>query len=103
MDTVVGFAIAGVLAIALVTAITATGRANRRLEDGATAMRMAQRVMGTLQEGKDAPKTMDEATVELKPAAGGTTLPGRAWVEVVIHYRGRTASLIGMTPNGGGQ
>jgi len=101
LDTIFGFVIAGVLATALVTAIVASGRAQRRLEDGATAMRYAQRVMGTLREGKAAPKNIDDAQVQIERLKDGEIASGRAWVRVVVTYHERSASLIGVTPIGG--
>ena len=100
-DTMVGFAIAAVLALVLVTGITQSRRAQVRLDDGAAAMRIAQRVMIGLQEGTAAPR-IDEAEVKVSPARGGTAVPGRVWVEVSVNYHGRTASLVGLTPQQGG-
>jgi type II secretory pathway pseudopilin PulG len=99
-DTMVGFAITAVLALVLVTGITQSRRAQNRLDDGAAALRIARRVMTGLQEGGAAPR-IDEADVKVKPAPGGTAIPGRAWVEVTVNYHGRTASLVGLTPQGG--
>jgi hypothetical protein len=103
MDTVFGFVIAGVVATSLVVAITSAGRAERRLDDGARAMRIAQRVMGTVRDGKNAPATLDEAQVEVRPVSSGASVAGRGWVEVVVNYHGRKASLVGLAPRGGGQ
>jgi type II secretory pathway pseudopilin PulG len=103
LDTVFGFVIAGVVATSLVVAITSSGRAERRLADGARAMRIAQRVMGTVREGKNAPATMEEAQIAVRPMSGGATFEGRGWVEVVVNYHGRRASLVGLVARGGGQ
>lgn len=103
VDTVFGFVIAGVIATALVVAITSAGRAERRLDDGAQAMRIAERAMGTLREGKAAPAEIGEARIAVKSAAGGEKVAGREWVEVVVDYHGRTASLIGLAPMRGGK
>lgn len=103
VDTVFGFVIAGVVATSLVVAITSAGRAERRLEDGATAMRVAQRVMGSLREGKTPPAEIDEARIVVQGAKGGEKVAGREWVEVVVNYRGRTATLIGLAPVRGGK
>ena len=103
LDTVFGLAIAGILATALVGAIIAGGKAQRRLEDGATAMRYAQRVMGTLREGKSAPKSIDEAQVQIERLKDGEVAAGRGWVRVMVTYHEHSASLIGLTPVGGGE
>jgi hypothetical protein len=100
-DTIVGFTITAVLALVLVTGITQSRRAQVRLDDGAAALRIAQRVMTGLQEGTAALR-IDEADVKVKPAPGGTAIPGRQWVEVSVIYHGRSASLIGLTPQQGG-
>ncbi len=103
VDTVFGFVIAGVVATALVVAITSAGRAERRLDEGAQAMRIAQRAMATLREGKTAPGELGEARIVVKVAAGGEKVAGREWVEVVVEYHGRTASLTGLAPMRGGK
>jgi type II secretory pathway pseudopilin PulG len=101
VDTIFGFIIVGVLAGSLVAAIVSAGRAQRRLEDGATATRIAQRVMATLREGKVAPTSLDEAKITVQAAGGGENIAGREWFEVVVNYHGRTASLTGLAPRGG--
>jgi type II secretory pathway pseudopilin PulG len=106
MDTVVGFAIIGVLSFVLVTAVTRTDQARQRLDDNATAVRIAQRVLADLRAGKPAPPAPADTQVHVRPAtdiaSGGVTLPpGREWVEVTVIYRGRTASLTGLAPKGG--
>jgi hypothetical protein len=104
MDTVIGLVIAGVLGLVLVVAITKGGQAERRLADGAAAARVAQRVMAALHEGRAAPAELDGAKVEVRPAAaGGATVAGKGWVEVVVSYHGRRASLVGLVPQGGGR
>jgi hypothetical protein len=103
MDTVIGLVIAGVLGLVLVVAITKGGQAERRLEDGATAARVAQRVMAALHQARPAPADLDGAKVEVRPAEGGTKVEGKGWVEVVVNYRGRHASLVGLVPQGGGR
>ena len=102
VDTVFGFVIASVLATALVVAITSAGRAERRLEEGAQAMRIAERAMATLREGKAAPAEVSEARIVVKSAAG-EKVAGREWVEVVVEYHGRRASLTGLAPMRGGK
>jgi type II secretory pathway pseudopilin PulG len=108
MDTVVGFAIIGVLSFVLVTAVTRTDQARQRLDDNATAVRIAQRVLADLRAGKPAPPAPADTQVHVKPAtdviAGGAGValpPGREWVEVTVNYRGRTATLTGLAPKGG--
>ena len=105
MDTVVGLLVAGVLGLVLVVAISQGGKAERRLEDGAAAGRIGQRVMAGLHEGRAAPAELAGAKVEVRPApgGGGAGVPGKGWVEVVVNYRGRTASLLGLVPQGGGR
>jgi len=103
VDTVFGFVIASVLATALVVAITSAGRAERRLEDGAQAMRIAERAMATLREGKTAPAEVGDARIVVKSAAGAQKVAGREWVEVVVEYHGRRASLTGLAPMRGGK
>ena len=103
MDTVVGLMVAGVLGMVMVVAVTRGGQAERRLEDGAAATRVGQRVMAGLHEGRSAPTELDGARIEVRPASGGAAAPGRGWVEVVVSYRGRTATLTGLVPQGGGR
>jgi hypothetical protein len=103
MDTVIGLTIAGVLGVVLVVAITKSGQAERRLADGAQATRIGQRVMAALHEGKSAPAELDGAKVEVRPATGGAKVEGKGWVEVVVNYHGRRASLVGLVPQGGGR
>jgi hypothetical protein len=100
-DTMIGFAIAAVLGLVLVTAITQTKRSQARIDDTTTATRIARRVITDLQAGKPAPAKLDEAEVKVSPAAGGVAVAGQAWVEVTITYHGRTATLVGLMPKGG--
>jgi hypothetical protein len=100
-DTIAGLTLASVLGWVLVTAIVQSQRTQQRLDESAAAMRIAQRVIYTLQQGKPAPDKVDEAQIQVKPAAGGAPVAGRTWVEVSVNYRGRTAWLIGLTPQGG--
>ena len=103
-DTIMGLIVAGVLGLVLVVSISKGGQAQRRLDDGATAVRISQRVMATLHEGKAAPAELAGAKVTVRPATGGgAAVEGRAWVEVVVDYRGRQASLVGLVPQGGGR
>jgi hypothetical protein len=106
VDTILGLVITGMLSTLLVVAITRAGAAQRQMDDGAAADRACQRVMDALHKGQPAPATIGEAKVTVRPAAGGgANVPaGHAWREVVVTYRGRTASLVGLVPaNGGGQ
>jgi hypothetical protein len=100
-DTVMGFIVVGILGVILVTAITKSSRARDRLEESATADRIAQRVMGVLREGKPGPATLGDAQVKVKAASGGAVVAGQRWVEVSVVYHGRSASLVGLVPAGG--
>jgi hypothetical protein len=101
MDTVIGLVIAGVLGLVLVVAITQGGKAQRRLDDGAAAARVAQRVMAALHERRPPPAELGGAKVEVRPAEGGAKIAGSRWVEVVVNYNGRRATLVGLVPQGG--
>lgn len=103
MDTIIGLVIAGILGVVLVVAITKTGQTDRRLGDGATAARIAQRAMAALHDGRPAPADLDGGTIEVRPAAGGTKVADKRWVEVVVNYQGRRATLVGLVPQGGAQ
>jgi type II secretory pathway pseudopilin PulG len=102
-DTIIGLMIVGILGTVLVTAITTDGRAKRQLNDSAAALHIAQRVMATLREGKPAPQSLDDATVQVGPADGAAPATGKTWVRVAVNYHGRTATLIGLAPRGGQQ
>ena len=95
--------IAGILGVVLVVAITKTGQAERRLADGTAAARIAQRALAALHEGHPAPAELDGAQIEVRPAEGGTQIARKRWVEVVVTYQGRRATLVGLVPQGGGR
>jgi hypothetical protein len=99
IDTVIGVIIAGTLGLILVVAITQATRAGDRIDDGAAAVRLAQRAIAIVQQQghMPAPGELGDATAQLKPI----TLDGRAWVEVTVTYHGRTATLIGPETTGG--
>ena len=103
-DTILGLVVTGMLSGLLVVAITRAGAAQRQVDDGAAADRVCQRVMDALHNGKPAPATVGETKVTVRPAGdGGANVPaGHAWRVVVVNYRGRTASLVGLVPVGGG-
>ena len=103
-DAMFGFAIIAVLGLVLVTAITQARRSQERLDEGAAATRIAQRAMSELQAGRVVPKQLGDADVTVGPAtaAGGAAIAGQAWVEVRVHYHGRSATLVGLTPSKGG-
>ncbi|HEY7115093.1 MAG TPA: hypothetical protein VH475_00820 [Tepidisphaeraceae bacterium] len=105
MDTMTGLVVAGILGVILVIAITRAGRAQDRLEEQGTAVRICQHVMDALHQGRPAPSTWGEAKVTVTPVAdrGAAVVAGQAWVEVGVSYRGRTASLVGLVPQGGGR
>lgn len=100
-DAMFGFAITAVLGLVLVTGITQARRSQGRLDEGAAAARVAQRVMGELQAGRVVPKKFADAEVTMTPATGGAAVAGQAWVAVSVNYHGRTATLVGLTPKGG--
>jgi hypothetical protein len=103
-DTIMGLIVAGILGLVLVVSISKGGQAQRRLDDGAAATRVGQRVMAILHEGKAAPAELAGAKVTVRPATGGgAKIEGKDWVEVVVDYRGRQASLVGLVPQGGGR
>jgi hypothetical protein len=101
-DAMFGFAIIAVLGLVLVTGITQARRSQDRLDEGAAAARIAQRAMSELQAGRVVPKEFADADVTVGPATGGAAVAGQAWVEVRVHYHGRTAALVGLTPGKGG-
>jgi hypothetical protein len=102
-DAMFGFAITAVLGLVLVTAITQSRRSQERLDDVAAATRIAQRAMSELQAGRVVPKQFAEAEVTVAPATGGAPVAGGAWVAVTVNYHGRSATLVGLTPKGGGR
>ena len=100
-DSIVGFMLIGMLGLALVVAVTTASKAKRRLDDSAGAATAAEQVMAMLRDGKAAPQSIGEASVAVRAAQGGAAVAGQRWVEVIVKRNGRTASLVGLVPEGG--
>ena len=103
LDTIIGLVITGMLGTILVVGVVQAHKARERLEDTAAAEQMTRRVMATLQEGGATPKNIDGAPVRVREVEGGAKVAGRRWVEVAVEYKGRTATLVGLVPQGGGK
>jgi type II secretory pathway pseudopilin PulG len=103
MDTVVGFILIGVISLLLVSAVTTSGSATRRINDAKTALRAAERALATLQQGQPAPAAIGDARIQIAPAPGATPPAGQQWLQVTATHNGRTATLVGLAPAGGAQ
>jgi hypothetical protein len=100
-DAAVGFLLIGAIGLMLVVSITTASKAGRRLDDSARAAVAAEQALAMLRDGRSPPQTIGDASVQVRPAEGGTTVVGRRWVEVTARRNGRTAALIALVPQEG--
>jgi type II secretory pathway pseudopilin PulG len=104
-DVVMGMAILGIAAAVLVSAVSSSNRASRRLASSRQAAREAEAVLIALQVGEPVPKS--NATIRVEPCTGGASIPGRHWVQVVATIGGQSRLLVGLVPDappaGGGK
>jgi type II secretory pathway pseudopilin PulG len=103
LDTIIGLTITSLLGLVLVVGVVQAHKARERLEDTTEAVQMTRRVMATLQEGGATPKNIDGAAVRVLDVEGGAKVAGRRWVEVAVDFKGRTTTLVGLAPQGGGK
>jgi hypothetical protein len=99
-DSVVGFLLIGVLGLVLVVGVTTAAKAHRRLADSAAATVAAEQAMALLRDRQTVPQTLGDTAVQLRPATGGQAVPGHRWVEVTATRNGRSATLLGLVPEG---
>jgi hypothetical protein len=99
-DSVVGFLLIGVLGLVLVVGVTTAAKAHRRIADSAAATVAAEQAMALLRDRQPVPQTLGETAVQVRPATGGQAVSGHRWVEVTTTRNGRTATLVGLVPEG---
>jgi type II secretory pathway pseudopilin PulG len=99
IDVLFGIIILGVLMLVLTVGMARQQRATQSLAEKRQAIRLAEMALGNLQLGHAAPAPADGATVSIRNAAGGATLPGRRWIEVEAIVGKQHSFLTGWVPN----
>ena len=99
-DSVVGFLLIGVLGLVLVVGVTTAAKAHRRLADSAAATVAAEQAMALLRDRQPVPQTLNDVAVQVQAAEGGQAVVGHRWVEITATRNGRTATLVGLAPEG---
>ena len=99
-DSVVGFLLIGVLGLVMVVGVTTAAKAHRRLADSAAATVTAEQAMALLRDRQPVPQTLSDVAGQVRAADGGQAALGHRWVEVTATRNGRTATLVGLVPEG---
>ena len=99
-DSVVGFLLIGVLGLVMVVGVTTAAKAHRRLADSAAATVAAEQAMALLRDRQPVPQSLGEVAVQVRAATGGQAVAGHRWIEVTATRNGRTATLVGLVPEG---
>jgi crotonobetainyl-CoA:carnitine CoA-transferase CaiB-like acyl-CoA transferase len=97
-DVVTGLAMVSILATALLMAMNRQSRAEQKLADSRTAVRLAEQALAELQAGAQPPGRDADTRITIRRIDGAAEAADQVWVEVSVIYRDRPAKLVGLAP-----
>jgi type II secretory pathway pseudopilin PulG len=100
VDVAVGMALVAVLAAALLATLARQQRASQQLANFRAAARVAEDALSDLQIDRPPRLSAPGRDVQVVRVPADSAPPGRAWVEVRATVGGRSASLLGLVPDG---
>ena len=97
-DVLTGIALLVVLSGAMIVAQSARSHAAQKFADTRAAVRLAERALIELQNGRPLPTDAPDAKLEVAPLAAEAGVAGRKWIEVRATLRSQKAVLCGLVP-----